>query len=187
GARATAESGLVDLEPSPGRVDLAIGSIALKTLKVVVVPQHLVNLGGQSIGVVARVQGTGVVGYGYFPTVSGGRVSPAIQAGLRVGDRLTAVDGQPIRDAQDLLGRVQSAGRAGRTVQLTVRRHGRRMEVAARPQMDRQLGTYRLGVYLRERMVGVGTLTFSDPATGAFAALGHAVDASLGPVQWRDP
>lgn len=180
GARARARSGAVDLLPSAGRVELRVGALPVKTLRVVVVPQRHVRLGGQSIGVIARGRGAGVVGYGYFPVVSGGLASPAFQAGVRVGDRLTAVDGRPLQDSRVLLSQVERAGRAGRPLRLTVLRQGRRLDFRAQPRLDRQLARYRLGIYVRDRMVGVGTLTFSDPQTRAFAALGHGVDADAG-------
>lgn len=185
GARASSARGQLNLQPVSGRVELSFGMLPLKTVKVSVVPERRVLLGGQSIGVIASGSGAGVVGYGYFPTVSGGVASPGREAGLRVEDRLTAVDGHPLRSSGQLLARVQSAGRSGHSVRLTVRRRGRVMEINARPQMDRQIGRYRLGIYLRSRTVGVGTLTFVDPYTGAFAALGHAVDPSGGSVQGK--
>lgn len=177
GARAAIDGGGVALMPASGRVDLKFGAVAVKTVRVAVVPQRKVRLGGQSIGVVARGGGASIVGFGYFPAVSGGILSPGYQAGLRVGDRVTAVDGQPVRDSRLLVAQVERAGRAGRAVRLWVQRDGKGFEVRPKPGMDRQLGRYRIGIYVRDRIAGVGTLTFTDPSSGVFAALGHSVDA----------
>lgn len=38
-----------------------------------------------------------------------------------------------------------------------------------------QQGVYRAGVWVRDSSAGVGTVTFTRPETGTFAALGHAV------------
>ena len=43
-------------------------------------------------------------------------------------------------------------------------------------------GSYKLGAWIRDSMAGIGTMTFYDPATGQFGALGHGindVDTSL--------
>ena len=36
-------------------------------------------------------------------------------------------------------------------------------------------GTWRLGAWIRDSMAGIGTVTFYDPATGSFGALGHGI------------
>ena len=35
---------------------------------------------------------------------------------------------------------------------------------------------YQLGVWLRDSMAGIGTMTFYDPDSGVFAALGHGIN-----------
>ena len=37
-------------------------------------------------------------------------------------------------------------------------------------------GTYRLGAWIRDSMAGIGTMTFYEPATGIFGALGHGIN-----------
>lgn len=60
------------------------------------------------------------------------------------------------------------------------------MQLTAAPVANRQ-GTYQLGVWLRDSMAGIGTMTFWDPDTGVFAALGHGINdvdtAALMPLE----
>ena len=39
-------------------------------------------------------------------------------------------------------------------------------------------GTYKLGLWVRDSAAGIGTLTFYEPSTGNFAALGHGITDS---------
>ena len=49
------------------------------------------------------------------------------------------------------------------------------------PVLDSTSGLYRAGVWVRDSGAGIGTLTYIDPETNAFAGLGHAVsDADTG-------
>ena len=68
--------------------------------------------------------------------------SPAEAAGLRLGDTITAVDGQAVRGAGDLTGAINRAG-AGRGMRLEIVRDGAPLTLTATPAM---LGTPRLGI-----------------------------------------
>jgi regulator of sigma E protease len=72
--------------------------------------------------------------------------SPAHRAGLQTGDRIVAVDGEPIADFQDLVSHVQP--HPGRTLQFRIERHGRQfdraIEVQGQRDGDRLVG--RIGI-----------------------------------------
>ena len=128
-------------------------------------PEALVPV-GQTVGLELEADGVYVVG---FDGEAGS--SPAEAAGLRVGDRIRAVDGLALPDAETLRAQVSAA--AGGPVVLDVDREGRALQVAVQP--IEQDGVLRLGLRVRDRIAGLGTLTFYDPETGLFGALGHGV------------
>ena len=85
---------------------------------------------------------------------------------------ITALDGVPVERAEEL-----AAGLAqldGDGAELTVERGGREMRVTVAPAASEGDGA-RLGLWLRDGVTGIGTLTYIDPETGAFGALGHCV------------
>lgn len=97
--------------------------------------------------------------------------SPAQEAGVKLGDRLVRVDGKAVTDIKD----VRSILRAsGETVELLVRRDNgeKRFQVTLREGQ--------LGLYLRQGITGIGTVTYYDPATGTFGALGHGIAEAPG-------
>ncbi|MDA8345845.1 MAG: SpoIVB peptidase [Thermaerobacter sp.] len=158
-----------------GKLALTLGGVPMKQVAVHVAPRRMVTLGGQAIGVVVRGRGTTVVGLDRIPTTEGAAAEPGKESGLRIGDRLVSVDGRLVSGDRDLAAFVDTAGRLHRSVRLQIERDGHKLQIEAHPAFDRTLGRYRLGVFVRDRMTGVGTLTFSDPARGRFAALGHRV------------
>ena len=58
---------------------------------------------------------------------------------------------------------------------LQVRREGADLQLSAQAVRS-QAGAYQLGVWLRDSMAGIGTMTFYDPQSGVFAALGHRIN-----------
>ena len=85
----------------------------------------------------------------------------------RPGAREEAMDGFP--SLQALL---QATG--GQPAAIGLRREGKTLNVTAVPVQGED-GSWRLGAWTRDSMAGVGTLTFYDPDTGAYGALGHGI------------
>lgn len=144
------------------------GFIPWKAVRVHVVPQESVFVGGQSIGV--RLHSNGVIVVG-FQRVGDGHDSPAAQAKLQLGDVIEQMDRHPVANADDLR-RWSNEGSA--SVELVVRRGAERRLVKVTPVTDGR-GLRHLGLFVRDKTSGVGTLTFYDPAKQRFGALGHVI------------
>ena len=96
-------------------------------------------------------------------------------AGLATGDRLLSIDGISIRSPADVR---QALEKSQGSVQITVARGETLKTVRAEPAITRD--GPKLGVYLRQGVTGIGTVTWYDPDTGRFAALGHGVNDAAG-------
>ncbi len=107
-----------------------------------------------------------------YDDVLGGK---ARDAGLRIGDELVAVNGEKVTCAEDIREALQDREDA---LNLTVRRSGKLNTVRMTPQQTSE--GPRLGVYLRQGIAGIGTVTFYDPDTGSFGTLGHGVSDAKG-------
>ena len=92
-------------------------------------------------------------------------------AGLQPGDRIVKIDGEAVTDPASVRRRLE---RSDGTVELELEREGKRRTVAVKPAVTRD--GPRLGVYLRQGVTGVGTVTWYDPDQGSFGALGHGVN-----------
>ena len=96
-------------------------------------------------------------------------------AGLQVGDRITEVNGHPIYTAEDIR---YALDRADGVVELTVLRNRKTDTVRFAPGITAD--GPKLGVYLKQGVTGVGTVTWYDPDTGKFGTLGHGVNNTRG-------
>lgn len=94
----------------------------------------------------------------------------ARSAGLKIGDRILEIDGKPIACAEDVRSAMEEGSGA---LTLTVSRSGKRRQITINPTSTRD--GPKIGVFLRQGIAGIGTVTFYNPDTGEFGALGHGV------------
>ncbi|MBO5867434.1 MAG: PDZ domain-containing protein [Oscillospiraceae bacterium] len=99
----------------------------------------------------------------------------AKEAGLREGDRILRIDDTQVSCTADVKTALRQAKGA---VRLSLLRNGKAKQLTLTPVMT-EAGP-RLGVYLKQGTTGVGTVTYYDPETQAFAALGHGVNTKNG-------
>lgn len=130
-----------------------------------------VYLGGTHLSVDMVADGLVVLDYADITTPEG-TVSPAKSAGVEVGDVLRRIDDTPIRTRYDVQRALLEAD--GDPVTLSVYRDGQPLTLYAVPAWSQSDG-YLLGVYLKDGLKGVGTLTYVRCDTHTFAALGHGV------------
>ncbi|MBO4407559.1 MAG: PDZ domain-containing protein [Clostridia bacterium] len=130
---------------------------------------------GEAVGIVLDVKGVYVEELAPFRGETG-RVSPAEAAGLLPGDLLVKVDGTEISGTEELAALLRE--KAGNQIPAEIQRNGKRMTLAVTPEKDAESGETRLGILARETQSGIGTVTWYDPATGAYGALGHGIRAA---------
>lgn len=150
-----------------------LGLLPVKTVRVDVLQAAEVVPCGNSIGVKLYTDGLLVVGLSDFQDTAGRSVSPGKDCGLRVGDIIRQVNGQQIKTIEEFSDAVNHAG--GGQVQLVLERDGRQLTQTLVPRADAADQTFKLGIWVRDSTAGIGTLTFYDPATKAFGALGHGI------------
>ena len=97
------------------------------------------------------------------------------EAGLQIGDEICKIDGYTIETAEDVRRALNSSDGS---VDMTVERDGRQRQIHMEPEITG--AGPKLGVYLRQGITGIGTVTWFDPETGSFATLGHAVNDGKG-------
>lgn len=138
--------------------------------------QELV-VGGQAVGIQVGTKGVLIAGLTQVETANGSK-SPAQDAGLKKGDLIVEMGGESIAKASELIDRVAELD--GRPAELTVQREKKTLRVTVQP-VESAEGQWMMGMWLRDGVSGIGTLTFCDPATGIYGALGHSIsDADTG-------
>ena len=132
-----------------------------------------VLVGGQVVGI--QISTDGVIVAGLCPVeTEDGAVTPAEDAGLKTGDLICGADGQAVSDAASLIAALEDAGEQ---VELEVRRGSQTLSLPVATAVGEE-GRPMLGILLRDGLNGIGTLTFCDPDSGVFGALGHSINDS---------
>lgn len=126
---------------------------------------QLVVPGGQVIGL--QVQDHTVTVAAFDEDIGEG----AQDCGLQIGDRIVSVNGETVRSVQDVR---EALNRSDGEAEISVLRSGSAKKLKMQPKITED--GPRLGVYLKQGITGVGTVTWYDPASGSFGALGHGVN-----------
>ena len=147
---------------------VASAMLCLFLLPVVAQAKELVPV-GQVVGLELQ---SGTVTVEDFDTEMG---AAAKAAGLQAGDVLVKINGRSISCTEDVR---QALKQSTGTVRITVKREGKMEHCTVKPQITAD--GPKLGLYLRQGVTGIGTVTWYDPETGAFGALGHGVNGSDG-------
>lgn len=127
---------------------------------------------GRAVGIKLFSDGVLVVGLSELDT-GAGQLSPGRQCGLKTGDVITHINGQEVDTIEAVQTILQEQGDQPLTLQAD--RSGKSLQLSAQAVKNDQ-GSYQLGVWLRDSMAGIGTMTFYDPDSGIFAALGHGIN-----------
>ena len=159
-----------------GRTDMLVsaGNIPVKKVAVNVLPDIRVIPGGESIGVKLNSVGVLVVGYHLIQTQHGD-ASPGEKAGIMIGDIITEINGQKVENMSDVKEYVREAGDTGNKIHMTVLRHDKKLDKTLTPAKDQNDNKFRIGLYIRDSAAGIGTMTFIDPKSGKYGALGHVI------------
>lgn len=160
--------------PDAGHVILNMGGLPIKQVDVKALPNLKVVPGGQSIGVKLNTLGVLVVGYHLVETENG-KKSPGELAGIQVGDMITNVNGKKIENMSDLSPFIEEAGKTGKPLYLQLLRDQRHIDAKLTPLKDKHDHAYRIGLYIRDSAAGIGTMTFFDPVSKKYGALGHVI------------
>lgn len=160
----------------PGKVDVQLkllGYIPIKSMAIESLPTRRLVAGGHSIGVLLQSRGIMVVGFAPVIDKEGEKQYPARNEGIEIGDLIYSVDGRTVSSENELARVIDD--KKGESVSLSIKRRGKFIRIPITPTPCSETGRYRIGLYVRDGIVGVGTLSFWDPNTNQYAALGHII------------
>ena len=139
------------------------GSLSAEAAERMLIP------GGSVVGIKVECDGVLVVG---MNEPDSGKL-PAFEAGVRTGDVITHIGAAEVDSIEEFRTELDKWG--GGELTLRVLRGDKAMQFTVTPESNTEGGA-ELGIWLRDGMAGLGTVSFYDPATGLYGALGHAVN-----------
>lgn len=129
-----------------------------------------VYLGGETVGLKLD---TGVTVTKTYAISDGVKlIKPWDEAHLAVGDVITNYDDKTIKESSDLLKAIEDS--LGRKTNITYVRNQKSINATITPYTKNN--TYSLGIYIKDNILGVGTLTYILKDNNYFGALGHQIE-----------
>lgn len=162
-------------ENTEKRTLMLYGFIPIKQVSVKSVEAPMLIPSGEAFGLKMLTEGVIVSDFGIVKS-SNGSFSPAQHAGVKTGDIIIRANGQKILSSDDL---TSAIAESPERVELELERNGEKITVEVRAEKSLDDGCYKLGLWTRDSCAGIGTLTFIDAQSGAFAGLGHGVCDSI--------
>ena len=141
---------------------------SVKDVTVNVIPKTTVIPLGKAIGMKMYTKGVLVVG---MSEIEGQK--PYENSGIETGDKIVEVNNVKINNTEELIACVNSS--KGENIEITYISDNEE-EVTNISPVKTGENEYKLGLWVRDAAAGVGTLTFYEPSTGEFGALGHGIN-----------
>ncbi|WP_144350361.1 SpoIVB peptidase [Sporomusa termitida] len=154
------------------------GIIPFRTVQVDVLPPVRLVPGGHSIGVMLRSQGVIVVGNSPVLNMQGQYVTPAKDAGITVGDVIISINGIPVQSDTQVAEIIDDNGKNNRAIDVLIKRAEGQQHINVSPALCHDTKRYRIGLFVRDSAAGVGTLSFYEPDSKIYGALGHIITDS---------
>lgn len=127
---------------------------------------------GQVSGLKLYTNGVLVVGMSEIKGEDNQKYKPYENSGIEEGDRIVKIDGIEIKDTNHLIEIVDKS--YGKSLEIEYIKNNEKLITEITP-VKASDETYKIGLWVRDSAAGIGTLTFYEPATGNFAALGHGI------------
>lgn len=147
---------------------LKVGKVPFKTIRLHVTQPRSICASGELIGL--RLYNKGLIVTNLAPVSCGGKeTSPAQNAGLLPGDVIIEINGSIPKGSEQVCELLRT------DTQLTLKRNNSIKKVNVSPVTDDSDGKLKLGLWVRDSSAGVGTMTYLNPETLTYGALGHGI------------
>lgn len=121
--------------------------------------------GGENIGINIKTSGVIVIG---FYEVDG----KVYKQGLKVGDYIIKINNHEVNNISNMVNLINELEVDGK-VKLTILRDNKEIEIDYQLIYDN--GKYKTGLYAKDSVKGIGTLSYIDPETKRYGSLGHNI------------
>ncbi|MEA4941718.1 SpoIVB peptidase [bioreactor metagenome] len=162
-------------KPKSGRGGgAALGLAALLLVSALTIPTAAADLSSvQTLIPVGHTVGIKLFSRGVLVVKLAEGDTPAKACGLAAGDVIVQCAGNTVTSTEQFQSLLQNT--AGKAAELEVHRGSRTLDLRVTADDSDGDGKYAIGAWIRDSMAGIGTMTFYDPVTNTFGALGHGI------------
>ena len=153
----------------------------IKTVEVMAIPKEIqLYPGGNVVGIKLQTNGPLVVGFSDIENEEQKPYSPSKESGINLGDVILAINEIEI-NASEFLAETLNSLKLDE-LDVKIERDGKILYKKVKPVKTSD-GKNKIGLWVRDSTAGIGTVTFIDPETGLYGALGHPItDVDTGDI-----
>lgn len=146
--------------------------IAIAIIATFIMPQSIlayskyIIAGGENIGL--QINNDGIIIAGFYKV---GDIYPGTEADLAKGDIIVKVDGNEVKTIDDFITSIKNSNQ--KYLKLDYLRNNKTETTTL--NLINENGVIKTGLYVKDMVSGIGTLTYIDPNTKIYGALGHEV------------
>ena len=131
-----------------------------------------VYLGGNSIGIEMNKKGVIVSGT-YDIIIDDSIYNPCVHSNIKIGDVIIKSNNQQINNSKDFINSLNKIKDENSTVNLEIKRNNKKINSYIK--IMKSGNSFKTGLYIKDKILGIGTLTYYDPETKNYGALGHEI------------
>lgn len=150
-------------------------TFTVKEVEVSILEETTVIPVGQVSGLKLYTNGALVVGMSEIKGEDNQKHKPYEGSGIEEGDRIIKVNEEEVANAEHLIQLINQS--VGESIEVEYVKDSE-ICISNITPIKALDGTYKIGLWVRDSAAGIGTLTFYEPSTGNFAALGHGITDS---------
>ena len=155
-------------------VTVSLFGVPVRTVAIDVIRDMEVVPWGASAAVRFQTDGVLVLGTGAVTLKDGATARPSDSV-LKMGDVLLEVNGVALENKEQLIETIEST-EPGEKINFKIRRENETLFKAVKPVISRDDGQNKIGIWVRDGTQGIGTITYVNPETNTFGALGHGIN-----------
>ena len=144
----------------------------VKDIDISVIERTKVIPVGQVSGIKLYTSGVLVVGMSEVNGLDNKKYKPYEKSGIQEGDSIIQIEDKQITDTKQLKEKINSS--AGKELTIKYVRNDKTLECNIKPVKTGRT-EYKLGLWVRDSAAGIGTMTYYEPSSNKYAALGHGI------------
>lgn len=127
-----------------------------------------VILGGENVGIEIETNGIMIVG---FYQVNNKNITSSNN--IKIGDQIIAINNKTVSTIDEMAKEINNS-LEDKKINLTLLRNNKKINTTLQIELGKD-GVYKTGLYVKDKITGIGTITYIDPGTKVYGALGHEI------------
>ena len=127
-----------------------------------------VILGGENIGI--EIESSGIIIVGFYE-INNKNIN--LSNNIKLGDKIIKINDKNVNNIEEMINQIKISLNKNE-IPITIERNNKEIKTKLQVIKDKN-GIYKTGLYVKDRISGIGTLTYIDPETKIYGALGHEV------------